>query len=144
MKHIIFTLLILLSTIGSIKAQELTEVKIESRTRGGHKSITIMSDSIWFKLNDTVSMIATPVLKWEDLVKLTSGINLKQISNYTSTSEDRARDAAWHSKLFISTSINTYTSMDFDDVYAPEKLMPIVKFLLELDINSNAKEARIY
>lgn len=144
MKTSILSVIILLAFTSNLYTQDMTQVKLHSSTRGGQKYIQATSDSLSFNLLSDTQTFEIDMAEWEELKNLVNDIDFKSILNYTSNSSGRSRDAAWHSKLSIKTLTNTYNSNHFDDAEAPDQLLPVVRYLLELDKKYNAKSKRIY
>lgn len=144
MKTSILSIIIQLAISLTLQAQEMIQVNLHSSTRGGQKYIQVTSDSMSFNLLGDTQTFEIDMAEWEELKNLVNDIDFKSISNYTSNSSGRSRDAAWHSKLTIKTLTNTYNSNHFDDAEAPDQLLPVVRYLLELDKKYNTETKRIY
>lgn len=144
MKQTLLILIINLAVIGLTMGQDINEVELKSFTRGGQKFIKVTPDSIYFKNRTNLTVHSIDKSEWDTLGKLISGFNLNQMEQFSSSSSDRARDAAWHTNLSIRTSTKNYDSNEFDDTNAPKELEEVVKYLLQLDKKYNTKETRIY
>ena len=70
--------------------------------------------------------------QWQDVLNSLRDVKITAIANMEAPSQERARDAALHSQLIISTGSNVYTSTTFDDHKAPKPLLPLMKTVLAL------------
>jgi hypothetical protein len=120
------------------------KIELKSQTRGGQKLILVSRDTVTFKLNESIHKRHIDKSQWNELLAKLKDMNVEHIEDYQSSSSDRSRDAAWHTRLSITNSEGTFISSYFDDTNAPKELLPIVQYLLDLDKKYNSKDKRIY
>ena len=133
----LFLLLIPFLMIGfATRRQEsdaVKEVTFQSSTRGYSETIRVTQDSVFIKKEDrsgtSSKSYAVTKEQWKQVISSLQNLDLEEISNLSAPSQDRARDAALHSQIIISTGDNTYTSGTFDDHKAPKPLMPLMQVI---------------
>lgn len=136
----IFILAVLLFGIISGPDQNpetIQAVEFSSATRGYSETVRITPDSVYVQQHgregNNSSQRAITKDQWEEIRNSLKGVKISKIGNMQAPSQERARDAALHSNLIITTSNgSTYTSSTFDDHAAPKPLQPLMKAVLSL------------
>ncbi len=109
-----------------------SEIVFFSQTRGGMEKITIQKNKIFLENNGVIQSYEITQQDWRDLIRSTQHVDYEKINQYPAPSNDRARDAAWHSTITIRAGDQTYTSNTFDDKKAPAQLVKLMHCITEL------------
>ena len=128
------TLLIPLLVYASLYAQKNEIEKIEFKTlvRGAHEDVLITKDCVSIVKqghSDAIESHAKFKIKkedWQALLNSFNNIPLHEIPSYSSPTNKRAYDGAWHSSIVISTTGKKSFGHTFDNEEPHEKLKPLI------------------
>src|SRR5438128_1341528 len=110
----------------------INKIEFNTLTRGAHQEIIITDDSISIVnrslTNTTENRLKYKIEKgdWQKLLNALDGISLEQIPSFTSPSNKRAYDGAWHSSIIISTTSHKSFMHSFDNEEPNQKLKPLM------------------
>lgn len=118
----------------SLLAQQapVRKIKYEAFTRGYQKEVEITPDSILIEESGTKSGKLRQALQpeeWEQLMSALEGISPSDLPQLKAAGDNRARDAALHATLTITTDSGTYTSPTFDNYRAHPRLEPLMELI---------------
>jgi hypothetical protein len=122
------------------KQQSHSIDKIEFKTliRGAHEEVLITKDCVSIvkqgRSDTTEKHIRFKIKKddWQYLMNSLNGISLEEIPTYSSPTNKRAYDGAWHSIIIINTTAKGSFGHSFDDEEPNEKLKPIMKAIRDI------------
>jgi hypothetical protein len=141
MKTLMITFALLFCSLFMLAQQApVHKIKFESFTRGYKKTIEITSDSVVMLQSGNVregspkeARQTLQAGEWEQLIEALEGIRLPELPQMEAAGKGRARDAALHSTLTITTATESYSSPAFDNYKAPAGLMGLMEKIREIE-----------
>ncbi len=148
MKKLMFTFALLFCSLLMLAQQAPVEkITVESFTRGYQKKINITPDSIFFQQSGHVSAGSRKEVRqalqpgeWEQLMKKLEGVKLTALPEMEVEGSNRARDAALHTTISLSTASEIYNSPTFDNYQAPSGLMALMEEIKQMEEQLPIKE----
>jgi hypothetical protein len=148
MKILMITFALLLCSLFMLAQQApVHEIKFESFTRGYKKTIEITRDSVVILQSGNVREGSSKEVRqalqageWEQLTKALEGVRLSELPGMEVAGKARARDAALHSTITISTASESYSSQTFDNYKAPSGLMELMEEIRKIEEKLSKKE----
>lgn len=143
MEKLLFSFVFLFVSL-SLLAQQAPVHKItyEAFTRGYQKAVEITPDSILIEESGTKSGKIKQALQpgeWKQLMRVLEGIAPSDLPQMNATGDNRARDAALHATLTITTDAGSYTSPTFNNYRAHPRLEPLMEFIRKMEEEAGKK-----
>jgi hypothetical protein len=136
MKFKALMVFILAVTLISGKCQNTNDVRcveLTSATRGYQKTVRVSPDSVVTTVNNrgetSKSKRKLSGEEWAEIMESIQGVAKEDIGKLPAPTSDRARDAAKHSSITITTADGQKRTHTFDDEMPHERLMPLMNVL---------------
>jgi hypothetical protein len=116
---------------------DVERVEFTSATRGYQKTMRVSPDSVVTTINNrgenSITKRRLTGEEWGEVINSIQTLGQKDIGQLPAPTSERARDAAKHSSITITTADGQKRTHTFDDDMPHEKLMPLLNALNKID-----------
>ncbi len=137
---VLFAVLIISEECNQSKSEQTNDnsdvsVSYQAISRGFFKQLTFKNAHLLYSEDPNEKIVDTFKLatkEWNEILALSSKINLENIENLKAPTSKRLYDGAAHTNISIFNKSKRYVSPTFDEGYPPEEIKALVNKMLTI------------